>query len=495
MSLNPFRLLSRLLIKSKSWSIRTQLLAYFLVSLAIILALINAIAVLNFSLLKERSVAQVKEKARDLVEQEIVTSAGLLGKVVGVYLESGLMLLATLQEALIESLENTIIGLVPLQSYLYSELPQSCMLFNPELYGRFPVCISSSSYLPYGGKMNSTMLERTALLDYLLPSLGSVSYAGALLHRLVMYYENYSFLRVFPGTNLPAGYNPQQTFWYQEFLANQYNPIATSGYSESIGSNLTILSLVFPLMDNTGTRIGVMSMDIAVSDIYGMVLNTTEDAGLDGNNTHISVVLVSRQNQTLPDPYSKEWSESEELDVFEAVNAPQSVHTMEIHGEERQVAAAALPDTEDWWYALVLVVPLEEEKSLYSIESRALEDAFLWIMLTTGVSSLLVLAAVSLCILAYSERLTAPLRAVTRFARRIPNTTAIRKADILQLEALEEGENNVKQLVQNFKRLVRRLMEQPAGQSKATRYSRAQKQFPRNELQHAGRWGSALRHL
>lgn len=493
--MSPLRLLYKLLDRSKSWSIRTQLLAYFLVSLTIILALINAIAVLNLSLLKDRSVEQVKAKAKDLVEQDILTSAGLMGKVVGVYLESGLMLLATVQEALIESLENTIIGLTPLQSYLYTELPLSCMLFSPEVYGSSPVCISSSSYMPLSTQLlNSTLLERTAQLDYLLPGLGSVSYAGALLHRLVMYYETYSFLKVFPGTDLPYNYNPQGTPWYQQFVENGYAPIATSGYSESIGANLTILSLVFPLMDNTGTRIGVMSMDIAVSDIYGMVLNTTEDADLNDHLSQASVVLVSRDNQTLPNPYDKEWSNSEELDVSAAVNEPQYVHTMDIHGKSRQVAAAPLPDTEDWWYALVLLLPSEAEKSFDHIESRALKDASLWVLLTTAVSSLLVLGAVSLCIVAYAERLTAPLRGVTHFAKRLPNTP-IHKADLVQLEELEEGENNVQQLVRNFKRLVSRLMERPAGPSKATRFSRAQKRFPHNELYNGARWHSALRHL
>jgi len=492
--MSPLRLLHRLLQRSKSWSIRTQLLTYFLISLTLLLAVINAIAVLNLSLLKERSVEQIKAKGKELVEQEIVASAGLLGKVVSLYLESGLMLLATVQEALVESLENTIIGLTPLQSYLYSELPLSCMQSSPEVYGKTSVCVSSSSYVSLGSRLNSTLLERTAQLDYLLPQLGSASYGGALLHRLVMYYESYSFLKVFPGTDL-TDYDPQSTPWYEQFKANNYEPIATSGYSESIGANLTILSLVFPLVDNTGTRIGVISMDITVSDIYGMVVNTTEETDLKGDLNRTSVVLVSRQNQTLPNPYDQEWSESEQLDVSEAVSSPQSMHSIEIHGESRQVVAAPLPDTENWWYALVLLVPSHAEKSFDRIESRALEDASLWVLLTTAVSSLLVLVAVSLCIVAYAERLTAPLRGVTRFAKRIPNATAIHRADLVQLEELEEGDNNVQQLVRNFKRLVSRLLTQPAGPSKATRYSRDQKRFPRNELHNGARWHSALRHL
>ena len=470
-------------------------MTYFLVSLTVLLMLINLVAVLNLWLLKERSVSQVKVKARELVEHDIVTSAGLMGKVLSVYLESGLMLLATVQEALIESLENTIISLTPLESYVYSKLPQSCMQFNPQFYGPSPVCISNSNYLPLSLNVNSTLLQRTAQLDYLLPQLGSVSYAGALLHRLTMYYESYGFVRVFPGTNLPNEYDPQDTFWYQEFQGNDFTAIATNGYNETFGANLTILSLVYPLFDNSGNRIGAMSMDVTVSDIYGLVSNTTQNYDLSGDLNDTSIVLVSRFGQTLPNPYDQEWHKSENLDITEAVNNPNSVHTMEIHGQSRQVAAAALPESTDWWYAVVLLLPSGAINAFDSIESVEIEEAASWVLIVTILSSLLVLTGVSLCICVYSERLTAPLRGVTHFAKRIPNATAIRRTDILQLEELEEGENNVRQLVDSFKRLVRRLMEQPAGPSKATRYSRAQKCFPRNELYKAGRWRSELRRL
>ena len=474
--------------RAKTWSIRTQLLTFCVASLAVILVLLDCLAVFNLAYLKMRSIDDVRSKARSIESSDMLTYSALIGRVLSIYLESGLMLLGAVQSALTNSLANSITALAPLPSFYYSELPQSCMTDSG---GPYPVCIENSSYLPLG-VVNSTLLGYTAQLDYILPQLGSISNSGSQLYRLMMYYKQFNFVRVFPGTSLPYDYDPETTEWYQALVENDFQPIATRNYTDSLGAGNSIISLVSPMFSPSGVVIGAFSLDIPLTDLFSSIVNATY-------RNASSILLVYRDGWTLPNPYFQALNNSVHLNISKIVSDPASVSEIEIGGKSLTAAATVLPfNSSSWWYAVLLVMPEDWYETYSDSEAEDIEHAGVWLITTTVICSVTVLVAVSLCICVYSDRLTAPLTGVVRFAKRLPGAATSRKLDLSHLEGLEEGENNVKELVQSFKKLVRRLVENPcSGPSKATRFSLSQRQFPKNELHGSDRisWRSALRQL
>lgn len=460
---------------TKSWPIRTQVLRLELGVLVVILLVINFFVVFNILYLRSQTLAEVRNCADVATDTNLLQLANVLGKVIGVYLESCLMLLGTVQSAY-EELSSSHFSQLP--SRTYGELPQSCMQLNHTLYGDHPVCVQQSSFKPLGPVNNSTLSE-SAQLDYILPALSGLSAAGASMLRLQIYFNSSNFMRVFPGTFVPMSYQPENQPWFQALLNNFYKPTVTGVYSDTLGSGQDIFSVVVPLYSR-GNGVGVMSLDLLASSAFSVLQYAAySESG--------EAVLVGRDKKLFPDPNHRSLNRTLPASIFEA--SPGEVMQL----EDQRAAVVRVPNSDDWSALLIVLVPDSVGSNYSEMEAEDMDSAAGWLLVISVFSSLLVLVSVALCLSLYIRRLTSPLHEVIRMARGLHKTATSRHAlKQMELDSMEEGEDSVQQLVQVFKQLATQLVTNP---NHVPRRSMVRSRFPQNELQGKAPWRQALRYV
>lgn len=460
---------------TKSWPIRTQVLRLELGVLVVILLVINFFVVFNILYLRSQTLAEVRNRADVTTDQNLLQLANVLGKVMGVYLESCLMFLGTVQSAYAE-LSSSHFSQLP--SRTYGELPQSCMQRNQTLYGDHPVCVQQSSFKALGPVNNSTLSE-SAQLDYVLPALSGLSAAGANMLRLQLYFNSSNFIRIFPGSFVPTTYQPESQPWFQALQDNLYKPTVTGVYSDTLGSGQDIFSVVVPLYSR-GNGVGAMSLDLQVSS----ALSVLQFAAYSENG---EAVLVGRDKKLFPDPNNRSFNRTLPASVFEA--RPGEVMQL----DDQRAAVVRIPDSDDWSALLIVLVPDSVGSDYSELEADDMDSAAGWLLVISVFSSLLVLVAVALCLCFYTRRLTSPLHEVIRMARGLHKTATSRHAlKQTELDAMEEGEDSVQQLVQVFKQLATQLVTHP---NHVPHRSMVRSRFPQNELQGKAPWRQALRYV
>jgi hypothetical protein len=173
------------------------------------------------------------------------------------------MMFTMLNEMLYSMYDEQSFAIEVIDSFTYPEL--NYCLTNDTQYGASPVSLCSSVYMTLDLNYSTELIDKTSRLDYLWPTIYHLN--KGISKRYFMYFNEGHFVRVFPGSQLPDDYNPLKEVWYHDFSGAKYKMTTTTSYKDRLGDNSTIVSLVMPLNDDHGRRIGAISADIPVSDV------------------------------------------------------------------------------------------------------------------------------------------------------------------------------------------------------------------------------------
>ena len=484
---------NELLSIAKTWPVRRQMLFCYLVAIFAIISMIMILVILNLTILVTQTALRVEETRDEQAKQDMLDlvksgASTLYSEIFGT-----VVFLDFISEMLVDMFREETFSLEPLKAYTYWELPSDCLKKQLESYGEEPVCLEHSTYLALG-EVDQELLNKTSRFDNIWKT--TLDLTKSLAIRYLMYIESGNYLVVYPGSLIPNDYSPKDTVWYKAFEQFDFSVVGSTPYMDDFGSNQNITSIVYPLLHKNGTRIGTVSVDIPVENLYKR-MSSIKFLG----SGHTSIIhregdilrtkdegWWSTQYRNIQEiPYQQYW-ENVQKD-------PMGVYFLIENEEIYRVASKAfsydLNPGNDWWYLVVLVVN-EADIMVYKEEAKqTIQDGGDLLILTTLVCSLVATAIIIWLIHLQSKVISEPLTKIYNITMKMNQNGE--ETNFRKLDKFEKYPDQIARLVKAYRYLIQALNTQEEGIHGAI----SQKPYPPNELYNCKRvsWKDYLSRL
>ena len=217
---------------TKTWSIRKQIITFYVIALLVIFSLLVCVVALNLKEIRSTTVqdfeetldTQGTENMRALVTQGSLYLSSLIGKVTFFfeYFENILQNMFT---------EDTFsFDYTP--SYTYNNSKGACTYIEWPNYGKNPVCFNTSIYYSLGSNIQeySDLLDKTSRFNYFWEKVLVLTSQLALRYMLI--FED-RFIVVYPGIFLE---DPSTLpWWYEDYKNSTEKLYCSSPYRDTMG--------------------------------------------------------------------------------------------------------------------------------------------------------------------------------------------------------------------------------------------------------------------
>jgi len=460
-----------------------------LLALAVVLVLLFGMMAFNLLYLQSRTVDQIGQaldsQANDNM-RALIKEAGGAGQEVLYDIEVTLKVLSNMFQAMSD---EESFSLEQLQDRSYEELPQNCLQLLPGIYGIEPVCLQFSSSKSLGSA--TTDLQRsTTRFDVVLPVIGSL--IGGMFIRIQLYFHEARFIRVFPGSSLPANYVPEQQQWWGNFLEADQNNSASDIYWDNIGLHKPLIALMVPMVSGTST-VGVAVAEAPIELTNAKLCNLTY--------LNTGKAMLMTKNGTFFDGNFMGWEDalnmtsvsSETLgkilagptDPSSSVIGPV---TFTYKGTEYRCVATGIGehDTNVIWYYIVLIVREAEIMRTREKARHTLTKACYWCLISTALVVPVVCVSLFLCVSTFTNRVVKPLHGIVEMSVALSEAESDKMALLQEdLQDMDEGKFQVQKLVKAFKELTTKLTDQHGASFHEESSSMSTADFPFNHLKGA----------
>jgi hypothetical protein len=428
------------------------MLVFYSIAMILILLMVLGLVVFNLSFLRTETVKRVEDTLDSQSSDNMLALAKEGAANISTYLYQISIMFTMLNQMLFSMYDEQSFAIEFIDSFTYPEL-NYCLTNNTQ-YGNSPVSFCNSVYMTLALNYSSELIDKTSRFDYLWPTIYHLN--NGISKRYFMYFDEGQFVRVFPGCQLPDDYNPVNEVWYHDFSEAKYKMTTTTSYKDRLGDNSTIVSLVMPLNDDHGRRIGAISADIPVSDI---TQQTSTLMYFDTGN----ITVVHRNSEIL---YSGS-------DIFKGYSDLKNINggvfwqsLLESDFDEVEflimddvmyrvaaytIGSSILNTTDDWWYMLLLIV---EESDILNYEKESeerIDSDSIVLVLVTLASTVTIFVLVVLLINQLAMKISKPLAGIVAFTDKMNADSSV---SLEELNDLKEGEDQVAHLVQSYKKLA-----------------------------------------
>ena len=473
---------------TKTWSIRKQMLVCYIISMILILILILLLVLLNVYILRFQTVQEIDKTLNNQAHDNMQS----LVRETAVYMHSEISqvtaMFGIIQEILSDMEDEDRFSLDYLLSYTASQLPEKCWGYD---INNQKVCMTYSSYMTTTSSYDNDYLRKISRLDNIWPSIMELTNNIAI--RYFMYFPDKGIYKIFPGMFLPKGFDPNETIWYTTFNESTAKSFGTSAYPDPFKSGLNIITVGYPLKNITDNKtIGVICADLPLDtdsylfqDIYSV---SYLKKGFTSVAYHNGTIMDLNSSFWDPNTNIKELNEELWLsmihnyhdthyfifkdNIFRITNFWLGVNYYD----------KILPSEEDYCYNIMLIIE-ESEVMKYRDDSKTkIDDAASYLVVITIVCSIITIAVVTVLIHFLAKSITAPLKGIIEFTNKI-NAKATEKDMITneELEELKEGDDQVAELVKNFKDLAGSLITKTEDKVAKPVPRSLNRVYPRNE--------------
>ena len=472
---------------TKTWSIRKQMLVCYLIVMVIILILILIVVVVNIYLLRIQTVREIDKTLDEQADQNILQ----LVKETAVLMHSQITQVTAMFELvqyLINAMNDTsTYSLAPMLSYQAQELPEKCWVYT-EFNQR--VCETFSSYYNVSEDFDPDPLEQLSSLDNIWPSIWKLTNSLAL--RYYIYLPSNKLIKNFPGLEIPSKVNVTNLLWATECQKNEASSFGTISYIDQLGTNISIITVVYQLKNNSAP-LGCIAADLPLmepgfmlKDIYsvsylktgftcivhktGIILDSPNDfwegsKNLTVINEDLWKKLTTKINETHFFIYSS--------NIYRVASYTLNINITEV----------MTGDANDWMYMVLLIVE-ESDIMKYRDESKdKLQTSSIMLVAITLTCTIITIAVVTVLIHFLAKSITAPLKGIIDFTNKI-NAKATEKDMVTkeELDGLQEGDDQVAELVRTYKELAGSLINKKEVRASMPFQIAQNRVFPRNEL-------------
>lgn len=472
---------------TKTWSIRKQMLVCYVIVMVIILILILIVVVVNIYLLRIQTVREIDKTLDEQADQNILQ----LVKETAVLMHSQITQVAAMFELIqymIDAMNDpSTYSLAPMLSYKAEELPEKCWVYT-QFNQR--VCETFSSYYNSSEYYDDKILEQLSSLDNIWPSIWKLTNSLAL--RYYIYLPKANLTKNFPGLDIPNSVDINNLRWAIKCQNAEVSSFGTVSYIDHLGTNISIITVVYPLTYNKNqvgciaADLPLMESDFMLKDIYSVTYLKTGFTCI----VHRSGILLDSPNSF--------WEGSKNLTVINEdlwkkltteINKTHffiykyNIYRVASYTLNINITEVMSDDINDWMYAVLLIVE-ESDIMKYRDESKdKLQTSSIMLVAITLTCSIITIAVVTVLIHFLAKSITSPLKGIIDFTNKI-NAKATEKDMVTkeELDNLQEGDDQVAELVRTYKELAGSLITKK--EERATRpFQIAQNRvFPRNEL-------------
>jgi nitrogen fixation/metabolism regulation signal transduction histidine kinase len=336
------------------------------------------------------------------------------------------------------------------------------------------------SSVSYNNKSHK-VTDDLGYLAYILPDIFTL--LCPYIHRIIIFVSSENSTILFPGQRLPYGYDTEQSFWFKSLLNNLQEPfVFNPSYNDSL-NNQKVVS-ISQTIDMNSSIIG-LNVEIQEHVLYSLfstnayileseekVLTTSDGRILYNKNSSFINQTIYK---TMKDFNSDIWKDANNSKVNESLFILHENHVF------YRVTIQKIPagSKEPWLYLFLFL----KEKTLmkYKNETQDTLNSFSYLLLgLTCIIGVIIIIVSAIIVNLTGSSVSKPLIGIKTLTDRI-NVGEVKIEE--ELEKLEEGTEQVAELVRAFKSLATTI----SSRRHTDVNIKGKEIFPPNELFQTGR--------
>lgn len=476
---------------TKTWSIRKQMLVCYVIVMIIILILILIVVIVNIYLLRIQTVKEIDKTLNEQADQNMLQLVKETAVLMHSQITQVTAMFELIQYMIYAKNDPSTYSLAEMVSYLGEELPEKCWVYSDN--GQ-RICETFSSYYNTSEDVNTTTLISLSSLDNIWPSIWKLTNNIAL--RYYMYLPEDKIIKNFPGIEYPEGFDVSNFNWIKDYMINRTSYVSTSSYIDLLGTNLTLISVAYPLYNDTsdfkaGNSYGCIAADLPLVDsnymlnsIFTGYLKTGFTCIVNKDGTILSSTTCLGKTKNLTEFNEDLWKKvTTQMNKSHFFIFDDKIYRVASYSLSIDINEVINNDLSDWAYLVLLIVE-ESDIMKYRDESKdKLETASIMLIAITLTCSIITIAVVTVLIHFLAKSITAPLKGIIDFTNKI-NAKATEKDMVTkeELDNLQEGDDQVAELVRTYKELAGSLITKKEERVIKPFQIAQNRVFPRNEL-------------
>lgn len=476
---------------TKTWSIRKQMLVCYVIVMIIILILILIVVIVNIYLLRIQTVKEIDKTLNEQADQNMLQLVKETAVLMHSQITQVTAMFELIQYMIYAMNDPSTYSLSETVPYLAEDLPEKCWVYSS--YNQ-RICETFSSYYNTTLTYNDSLLYQLSSLDNIWPSIWKLTNNIAL--RYFMYFPDFGIIKSFPGLEYPQHFNVSKLQWVVEYNKNDVGSyIATSSYQDYLGTNLTLISVAYPLYNDSqsNTPYGLIAADLPLFDPNFMLSNIYTDylktgftciVNKDGTILNSTNKCLGESLKNFRDIKGYVWDKvTNETDKTHFFIYDHKIYRVASYSLNIDITEVIRDNQSDWSYLVLLIVE-ESDIMKYRDESKdKLETASIMLIAITLTCSIITIAVVTVLIHFLAKSITAPLKGIIDFTNKI-NAKATEKDMVTkeELDNLQEGDDQVAELVRTYKELAGSLITKKEETAIKPFQIAQNRVFPRNEL-------------
>jgi HAMP domain-containing protein len=433
----------------KTCKVKNQLMICYISTISVIMLVLILMLYIALTVLGEATINQIETTINEVATEDTVNFVGEYSKAI----QNQLTTIVMLSDYLNFYVSNFYSDSLPFYQPSitdFNNLPIGCMSISG-LYDHQQISMNYSSITYYSSApVSNNFTNVLGFAAYVLPDL--FNSMSPYLHRLLMYVPKEQSLIVFPGQKMPPEYFPGTSDWYNRtFLASKSTPyMFVDDYFDMINVDASVVSFV----QNTSIKAFNSTYQVILNaEIRSIDLLMLIPSSIYLNKEEIKVITTN-QGRIIASTNSIISIDTVLWDSVLKFNYNQNLFSLQ-NGSFYRVSFQSVPgnltDIGSIWF-FVLVFTEENVVMLYKNESQYnLEFYSLWLLGITIAIAFVVVAISAVIINFIGKSIAKPLEGIKKMTDRINAG----KTDVEhELEKLEEGIDQVADLVKAFKSLV-----------------------------------------
>ncbi|CAG9319822.1 unnamed protein product [Blepharisma stoltei] len=475
---------------SKTWSIKNQMMICYLMTMLIIILLIIFFQIFNLNLLEVSTTNRMEEALDKQARENMLSLIRESGAYIFSKFQEVFIMFDVVGQMLISMYNENTFALEYLTPMRFSSIPASELSSNVSFYEGQNISYSYSCFYNFSSTYDGTLLKKVSRFDNIWKMLLDLTTGTAI--RFYILFEEGNFMVIYPASNLPKGYNPYTQIWYTTFIENQNSTtLATTSYKDIIGDGKGIISLVAPLNNAYGQRIGLIVADLPIVFINQEI---SKISYLNSGQTG----LIYKNGDILQSPNTGWWSNKyKNIDqipdkVFwkqvSSTSPPIGIYYLIDDNVIYRVATYPVMDSAidstNWYFLLMLFVSEEEIMEDKNDSQTKIEDFGVILLISTILCSIATMSVVTVCIYFLARLILKPINGVIDFTNKINATIDSEKDPVTleELNSLYEGEDQVAHLVKAFKSFASNLINRTDDRMPKPLLISQKRIFPPNEF-------------
>lgn len=436
----------------RTCKLKSQLLVCYITSISLVMLGLIFVLYISLNILDTYTIDQIESTLNDLATKNNRDFVSEFAKGIHNQLMNTVMISAYLNYFVLNLQNVTASPFLRPSITLYGNLPSDCTVQLPSYDYNF-VCLNYSSYACIDScPTQSEFFSSLGYLAYIFPEVFALM--SPLVHRILIWVPDESRLITFPGENIPSNYNVSTNPWASANITGQTFKFI-SLYTNQLNSNWPVVSLVQQMnVTNDSSKIALINTEIQGNSLYNLLeingtdLNDNETKAIIGNDGTIINCTFFGDFTTVSEFNNELWDGITELKYNTSLFILHENYFYRINFQSIPINAESIEDV--WLFVLIIV----KEKTImkYRNESQKnLEEPSQILLGLTGGIALIIILVSAIIVDLTGKSIAKPLVGIKTLTDRI---YAGEKNIEKELDLLEEGTEQVTDLVRAFKSLV-----------------------------------------